>query len=280
MKILLDAGHYGLQNRSPVVPEYYESCRMWTLCELLATELTKYGIEVKKTRTDQKKDLAVTERGKMAKGYDLFISLHSNAVSGNRKVNRTDVYAAYDKRNKSHILGAILSKTVAECMDVDDGGVKTRKSTKGDYEYYGVLRGAASVGCPLYYIIEHSFHTNESAARWLMDDDNLKKLATAEAKAIADYFGINQPEKKEEKGETKVNIELPILKNGSKGEEVKTLQTLLKAKGYKGENKKVLSIDGIFGANSEYAVKSFQKAKKLSVDGVVGKNTWEKLIKG
>ncbi len=280
MKILLDAGHYGYQNRSPVLPEYYESCRMWTLCELLATELAEYGFTVKKTRTDLKKDLAVTERGKMAKGYDLFISLHSNAVSGNRKVNRADVYAAYDKRNKSHVLGAILSKTVAECMDVEDGGVKTRKSTKGDYEYYGVLRGASSVGCPLYYIVEHSFHTNEASARWLMDDKNLKKLAAAEAKAIADYFGYKKKTSSEEKGETKVNIELNVIKNGSRGEEVKTLQTLLKAKGYKGENKKVLSIDGIFGANSEYAVKAFQKANKLSVDGIVGKNTWNKLIKG
>jgi hypothetical protein len=75
-------------------------------------------------------------------------------------------------------------------MDIGKSYVKTRKSEKGDYEYYGVMRGARSVGCPLYYIIEHSFHTNERAAKWLMSDENLRKLAIAEATSIAIYFGL------------------------------------------------------------------------------------------
>lgn len=77
-----------------------------------------------------------------------------------------------------------------------------------------------------------------------------------------------------------VNVELPCLQNGSSGEVVKTLQTLLKAKGYKGKDGKALTIDGGFGANTEYAVKAFQRANGLPDDGVVGKNTWEKLLRG
>ena len=50
-KICLDAGHYGKYNRSPIVPEYYESERMWKLTELLAAALTKRGVTVVKTRT-------------------------------------------------------------------------------------------------------------------------------------------------------------------------------------------------------------------------------------
>ncbi len=279
MKILLDAGHYGYQNRSPVVPDYYESVRMFKLCDLLASELKTYGFTVEKTRDELKKDIAVNERGRMAKGFDLFISLHSNAVSGNRTVNRTDVYAAYDKRNNSHVLAALISKTVAECMGVEDGGVKTRKSTKGDFEYYGVLRGASSVGCPLYFIVEHSFHTNEKSARWLMNDENLKKLARIEAEAIASYFGIKNEGTKSEVS-TAEKIELPILKNGSRSSEVKTIQILLKSYGFKGKNKKVLSLDGSFGNNTDYAVREFQKSKNISIDGIVGKQTWEKLLRG
>lgn len=75
-------------------------------------------------------------------------------------------------------------------------------------------------------------------------------------------------------------VELTILKKGAKGTEVKSLQMLLKGYGYKGANKKVLDIDGSFGSNTEYAVKSFQKAAGLTQDGVVGSRTWTKLIRG
>jgi N-acetylmuramoyl-L-alanine amidase len=190
-RIMLDAGHYGKHNRSPVLPEYYESVQMWKLCEFLAEELTVLGFEVLKTRKKQEKDLAVVTRGKAAKGCDLFLSLHSDATgNGNTKTDRVSVYAPYDNVNDSHKLGDILASTVAACMEVSDHSVKTRKSEKGDYEYYGVMRGARSVDCPLYYIIEHSFHTNERSAKWLMDDENLRKLAIAEATTIAIYFGI------------------------------------------------------------------------------------------
>ena len=79
-RIMLDAGHYGKRNQSPILPEYYESERMWLLCELLAKELSVLGFEVFKTRESLSKDLAVVERGKMAADCDLFLSLHSNAT--------------------------------------------------------------------------------------------------------------------------------------------------------------------------------------------------------
>ena len=75
-------------------------------------------------------------------------------------------------------------------------------------------------------------------------------------------------------------VELTVLKKGSKGAEVKNLQILLKAKGYKGADKKVLELDGSFGSNTDFAVRAFQRAAKLTVDGLVGSKTWAKLIKG
>ena len=42
-------------------------------------------------------------------------------------------------------------------------------------------------------ILEHSFHTNEDIARWLLNPDNLKRLAKAETAAIILYYNINQP---------------------------------------------------------------------------------------
>ena len=76
-----------------------------------------------------------------------------------------------------------------------------------------------------------------------------------------------------------VTIELSVLRKGSKGDEVKTLQRLLKALGYKDHNGAVLSIDGDFGSKTECALRAYQKAKGLTVDGICGKNSWTALLK-
>lgn len=78
---------------------------------------------------------------------------------------------------------------------------------------------------------------------------------------------------KAEGGKT-VMIELTILKNQSKGNEVKTLQRLLTAMGYN-----CGKADGIFGQKTLTAVKTFQRAKGLNADGIVGKDTWNALLK-
>lgn len=80
--------------------------------------------------------------------------------------------------------------------------------------------------------------------------------------------------------EATVELTVKILaKSGytNSGEQVKTIQRLLSSMGYKGSDGKALTIDGIFGANTEYAVKKYQTANKLSVDGIVGSNTWKRI---
>ena len=64
------------------------------------------------------------------------------------------------------------------------------------------------------------------------------------------------------------------LKIGSKGDEVKTLQTQLNANGYN------LAVDGSFGNKTLAAVKDYQQKNNLAVDGIVGNNTWGALTKG
>ena len=64
-----------------------------------------------------------------------------------------------------------------------------------------------------------------------------------------------------------------ILKFGSKGEAVATLQKQLAQLGYKGKNAKPLLIDGNFGESTEYAVIQFQRTNGLIDDGKVGDKT-------
>lgn len=71
-----------------------------------------------------------------------------------------------------------------------------------------------------------------------------------------------------------VMVELNVLRKGSKGNQVRTLQRLLTAVGCECGN-----VDGIFGSKTLIAVKVFQKAKGLTVDGIVGKDTWTALLK-
>lgn len=68
------------------------------------------------------------------------------------------------------------------------------------------------------------------------------------------------------------------VKNGSKGNDVKLLQRLLKSNGCKGADKKALTIDGDAGANTVYAIKTFQEKKGLSVDGIAGPATWKSIL--
>jgi putative chitinase len=58
-----------------------------------------------------------------------------------------------------------------------------------------------------------------------------------------------------------------LLKNGSKGEEVKLLQEKLG-----------LGVDGVFGPGTEAKVKEWQAANGLAADGIVGPGTWGKMF--
>lgn len=59
----------------------------------------------------------------------------------------------------------------------------------------------------------------------------------------------------------------PLLRRGSKGEDVKHAQKLLK-----------ITVDGKFGPGTEAAVKASQKKAGLHQDGVIGPQTWKSLL--
>ena len=63
-----------------------------------------------------------------------------------------------------------------------------------------------------------------------------------------------------------------VLKQGSRGETVKTVQTKLKNWGYYTGN-----VDGIYGSKTVSAVKYFQRKNGLVVDGICGSKTFKAL---
>lgn len=73
--------------------------------------------------------------------------------------------------------------------------------------------------------------------------------------------------------ETRVLVNLRMLKKGSKGGDVSTLQILLNEKG-----KASLEVDGDFGTLTAQAVANYQRKHSLEVDSVVGSETWSHLL--
>jgi hypothetical protein len=154
---------------------------------MLKTELEKYGAEVITTRAEQAKDFDLVMRGKKSAGCDLFLSIHSNACG--------DASADYPLacccvNGTADVIGHELCEAVAKCMGYSGKTHIWKRTGSGNSDYYGVLRGAASVGTPG-VLLEHGFHTNPKNTNWLLNDSNLQKMAAVEAKVISEHFGVN-----------------------------------------------------------------------------------------
>lgn len=288
--VVLDPGHYPNYNKG-AVSGYFEGDKMYTLSEYERDALKEYGVDVVLTR-ERSNDLGLTARGQVAvtkgKGYStvVFISNHSNAYNG--KAYGVEIFRSLYLPGSEELAKKLLS-AIVDVMNASTGvttsrGVKTRKGDNGDY--YGVIRGSvnyatseakASKGPVKYsFIIEHGFHDNVKECTFLNSNANLKKLAEAKAKVIADYFGLKKTVKKTETttGGT-FTMTMKSVRRGSKGANVKAMQILLIGNNfYCGK----AGADGSCGVDTENAIKAYQKANGLTVDGSCGPKTWAKLL--
>ncbi|MEO6862711.1 MAG: peptidoglycan-binding protein [Microcoleus sp.] len=66
----------------------------------------------------------------------------------------------------------------------------------------------------------------------------------------------------------------PVLRRRMRGPAVRELQERLRAKGFLR-----ISADGVFGRETEAAVKAAQRKYQLPADGIVGRATWEALLR-
>ncbi len=82
----------------------------------------------------------------------------------------------------------------------------------------------------------------------------------------------NRPASSSSSGSGSSATSLPVLRPGMEGDAVRQLQQKLR-------DKKVYSgpVDGIFGSQTEAAVREIQRTNNLTVDGIVGPATWRVL---
>ena len=188
MKVLIDPGH-AQGNVNGGRRGYKEYAGMWKLSNYLKDILVNSGVKAGLTRSEWS-DPPLEARGRMAEGYDLFISEHSNAFNG--AVRGVECFHSVAYPNDRDV-AAKLTAAVSRLMGNPDRGAKTLVGNGGT-DFYGVIRAAVAAGCPKVFLMESGFHDNELDEVFLLKDENLKRIAEAQAQVILETLGVKSLE--------------------------------------------------------------------------------------
>ena len=188
----------------------------------------------------------------------LLVTFAYNAFGmGNSFNSARGVSTYYSPRNRRATQSRQLSEEVYEKLlqgtNQRGNGVNTLD--------IGVL---SSVNCPS-TLVEAGFMTNLEEAKLMLDWDFQTEVAEETCNGVCTYLGVPYLPRND-------LANYPLLRRGDRGNFVLLLQFLLFNYGYQ------LDIDGIFGTNTQTAVRNFQQENGLTVDGIVGNNTWKTLL--
>lgn len=194
-------------------------------------------------------------------GADVFISNHINAGGGTGVEVWHSILGGKSKEYASSVEESLRKVLTSR-------GLKTREGRNGDYLF--VIR---ETNMPA-ILIEFGFIDNAVDTEKLKREEIRQRLAEA---VVSGILGVEvdsspPPPVREENP----NPVMRVIKYKSpmmSGDDVKQIQRILNNLGYNAGY-----VDGIYGLQTEGAVRRFQKDNSLVVDGIVGPNTWSKLI--
>jgi N-acetylmuramoyl-L-alanine amidase len=199
VNIVLDPGHGGSEPGA-VSGSYLEKNLNLKIAQYTKEELETYaGVTVGMTRTgDTYIPLAATRAdAAQQQGADILVSIHNNSAANTAAGSEVYVSVLKAYNQASTVLGNLILDELT-MLGLYDRGVKTRSSEDGTIfsltgelaDYYGIIKESAYRGFPG-IIIEHGFMSNpEEAQAYLSSDAKLKQLGVADAKALADYYGL------------------------------------------------------------------------------------------
>ncbi len=181
MKVCLDPGHGTKEMNQSPDGRYIEHEFALDMANRIRGHLVRCGVDVKLTREDSSTP-SLTQRANIANAYkaDLFVSLHSNAVSGgwDDKTRGLTVWT-YAAGGERHRAANILIDEMAKA------GVQMF----GSKLYHQKFTVLAKTNMPA-YLIEYAFHTSRPDVELLLDNAHRDKLALATAKAICIWGGV------------------------------------------------------------------------------------------
>lgn len=201
MVIAIDPGHGGTDSGASYGGIKEKDVNL-TIAKYIQAYLSEYeGVQVYMTRsTDTYVDLSERVANAAAENADVFISIHNNAssnaeTSGSMIFYPNESYLPELNEEGSGLSQSILDRLTA--LGLKDLGIRTRSSETGNKyadgslaDYYAVIRNAKLAGITG-LIVEHAFVSSESdRANYLSTDAQLKQLAMADVKGIADFYGL------------------------------------------------------------------------------------------
>ena len=243
-------------NRSIYENEFNYPTKNYFLIACLRTGFNIF--DVKPERTDTGLNTRVARVN--AQNLSALVTFAYNAA-GNELVfsdaNGMEVY--YSPQNapasRSHVLSNDVYEYVIQGTPQLGRGVKTLD-----------VAMLSSVNCPA-TLVEAGFMTNFDEAKLMLDPDFQKETGNQSCQGVCEFLDVQYvPELTSTQG-------LPLLRNGSRGRAVQAMQYYLVQNGFNPGTP-----DGIFGTNTQNAVRNFQSQNGLAVDGIVGPNTWNNLL--
>ena len=236
----------------------YEALENNEYIDILEPVLNRCGIETKRgyrrtpmNNEDGDKIMKQNVAESNAWGADVHYISHTNGANGTVKGYRPIYFT-----------GSAKGKKLAEIM------VKYRKQI---YPYSVVLNNRTDLyelknTNAVAFYEEHVFHDNLEDATWF--HTHMNEIAESAAKGLCEYFGI--PYVAPAVAPSIPTVTSTILRKGSAGPEVKSLQKKLLQIGYYLGS---YGADGDYGDATVTAVRKFQKDNSLAVDGEAGPNT-------
>ncbi len=208
--ITLDPGH-GDTDSGAVYRNYVERDIAMKLALYLKEELETYrNVRVSLTRTDNGPGENVTPVGQIlprvefaAKNYaDLLVSLHLNSTASPNQARGAYVLVSNGNYNKAvadkgSTIGLDILSELGK-LGIQNNGLMTRNSIDTQNpngtisDYYGIVRYGLWRSIPS-MIVEHCFINNDSdCSNFLSSDAKIRALALADAKGIANYYGLEK----------------------------------------------------------------------------------------
>lgn len=238
----------------------YESLENNEYIDILEPVLNRCGIETKRgyrrtpmNNEDGDKIMRQNVAESNAWPADVHYISHTNGADGTVKGYRPIYFT-----------GSAKGKKLAEIM------VKYRKQI---YPYSVVLNNRTDLyelknTNAVAFYEEHVFHDNLEDATWF--HTHMNEIAESAAKGLCEYFGIPYVAPSNDNKPAIPSTTTTILRKGSTGAEVKSLQKKLLQIGYYLGS---YGADGDYGDATVTAVRKFQKDNSLAVDGEAGPNT-------
>lgn len=250
-----------------------EAIQCGRIAEACKAALERSGVEVMLGQYDTMQNrVAASNRF----GADLHVPIHSNACNGKATGTHLFCYSNTKDAKGNYIIDK-NSAGYKACKAVMDVLGPLTPGTPDVIRAYPSLYEVKYPAAPTVYI-EVDFHDVPRIAEWIIANTTVigERIAEGLCKALGVKFVPREDALEPVPVQAEYEVmRVRVLRRGTAGADVRTLQAALIAYGY---SCGAAGADGDFGSGTEAALKKFQTKYGLGADGIAGKGTWGKLL--